>query len=180
MLDTLSAARNVRWEQGSGPYLVASLACDAAECLLVKPLTYVNRSGEAARIACERHGVAPIDLLVVVDDVHLPPGEIRLRQGGSTGGHNGLASLVESLGTHEVPRLRVGIGAPRTTGALVEHVLSPFTPEEELVIRRAAEQAAVIAEAFGGGGYAEASAAYSRLRAKTAGEQSPDSSSAQA
>ena len=165
VLDALIDMRRGQWRQASGPYLEAHIPCGETSYVLIKPLTYVNRTGEAARIACEAYGIFPSELLVVVDDVHLPTGALRLRQGGSSGGHKGMDSLIAALGTEKVPRLRIGIGAPAHPGALVEYVLSPFTPEEEEVIRRAVVSAAQIAEAFGRGGYDEAATVYGRLKA---------------
>lgn len=150
----------VRWERASGPYLAVRIADDAGDYALVKPLTYVNRSGEAVRAACDAFGAEPTDILVIVDDVHLLPGDIRLRQGGSSGGHNGMISIIEALGTQKVPRLRIGVGSPPRYGALIEHVLASFTPEEIPVIHRAVEDAVGIAAAFGNGGFAESSEVY--------------------
>jgi len=165
VLDALVGSQPERqWKPASGPYLEASVAFGDSPCVLIKPLTYVNRSGEAALAVGEQYGVAPSEFLIVVDDVHLPLGDLRMRQGGSSGGHNGLISLEQSLGTQKVPRLRVGIGAPLQSGALVTYVLSPFTPEEESIVRRIVRDAAVIAEAFGRGGYAEAATAYSQWK----------------
>jgi len=88
----------------------------AGGVLLAQPLTYMNRSGYAVRCLVERHGLAPSDLLVVLDEVHLPLGRLRLRRSGSPGGHRGMESVVENLQSDEVPRLRLGVagegGAP--------------------------------------------------------------------
>ncbi len=176
VVDALASAHEGCWEEASGPYREKRLSLGGDFLLLVKPLTYVNRTGEAALAVCERYSVAPSDFLIVVDDVHLPTGELRLRQGGSSGGHNGLCSLELGLGTQKVPRLRIGIGAPLHLGALVGHVLSSFTPEEEPGIREAVRGAAVIAEAFGRGGYAEAATAYSQWREVAASDHSPEGS----
>jgi PTH1 family peptidyl-tRNA hydrolase len=111
--------------------------------LLVRPETYMNRSGWALRCLADRHELAPADLLVVFDDVALPLGRLRARPRGSAGGHRGLESILESLQTGEVPRLRLGVGpadgAP-PPGDLAEFVLGPFEPgelaaAEELVLR---------------------------------------------
>src|SRR5262245_33337007 len=121
-----------------------------ASLLLVKPGTYVNRSGAAARAVLEAYGLAPEDLLVVVDDVYLPFGRLRLRPGGSAGGHNGLLSIEAALQTQAYPRLRVGVGAPIGAGALAEHVLGDFDDEERealpATITRAADAVLVVLE----------------------------------
>jgi len=129
--------------------------------VLVKPMTYVNLSGEAVAEVRERYGIEPEAMLVVVDDMSLPVGRIRVRGKGSDGGHNGLKSIIAALGTEAFPRLRVGIGSPAAdetaktvvaaadeavgdTGAR-DHVLSRFRADEltsvEESIHRAAEAA---------------------------------------
>lgn len=118
-----------------------------AGVLLAQPQTYMNRSGYAARCLVERHGFAPSGLLVVFDDVHLPLGRLRLRRSGSPGGHRGMESVVESLQSDEMPRLRLGVaaeaGAPAGGDELVDFVLAPFAGEEraavDAMIRRAAD-----------------------------------------
>jgi peptidyl-tRNA hydrolase, PTH1 family len=117
-----------------------------AVVLLAQPQLYMNRSGYAAHCLAERHGLAPGDFLVVYDEVNLPLGKLRLRRGGSPAGHRGMASILESLQTDEVPRLRLGVGPEEgfAPGAdLVDFVLGPFAPEEkeeaEAMIARAAD-----------------------------------------
>ena len=111
--------------------------------LLAKPQTYVNRSGEAARALLKRHQVPIGDLLVVVDDVNLPVGRLRARRQGSAGGHNGLESLIDHLGTEGFARLRVGVGNRRDPEQdLADHVLGRFEPEEAPSIEAAIVTAA--------------------------------------
>jgi PTH1 family peptidyl-tRNA hydrolase len=99
------------------------------DLVLAKPLTYMNDSGIAVRKLLAREHVPLIDLLVVADDFALPFGKLRFREGGSHGGHNGLRSIIEDLGTEKIGRLRVGIGEPGR-GA-VDHVLSRFSADEQ-------------------------------------------------
>ncbi|MFP4229150.1 MAG: aminoacyl-tRNA hydrolase [Salinivenus sp.] len=101
------------------------------ELTIAKPLTYMNRSGNAVAGLCREHDVSPAEMVVVVDDLHLPVGTIRLRPNGSSGGHNGLAHVAERLGTPDFPRLRVGIGSDFADGEQVDYVLSPFTRQQE-------------------------------------------------
>lgn len=109
--------------------------------VLVKPQTYMNLSGHAVRQVVHWYRVPVSDLLVIFDDLDLPFGALRLRARGSAGGHRGLASIIEQLGTQDVPRLRIGIG--RGPGEATAHVLSRFTSEEAqrlpLIIDRAVE-----------------------------------------
>jgi PTH1 family peptidyl-tRNA hydrolase len=137
--------------------------------LLVKPTTYMNLSGEAAAALQQAHGLAPSEMLIIVDDIHLKLGDLRLRRGGSHGGHNGLRSLAECLGTTDQPRLRVGVGSPSADGDLINFVLSPFEPDEEPIVDAAVRSAAEIARAFGQGGFERASAAYGRWKAGRSG-----------
>jgi len=101
----------------------------------------MNRSGEALAAVVRRSHAAPGDTLVVLDDVHLPLGRLRLRAGGSDGGHHGLASCLDAFGTEAVPRLRVGIGVRPLPRDLTEFVLSPFDKEERPILTEALEQA---------------------------------------
>ena len=101
--------------------------------LLVKPLTYVNLSGDVAGPLLRAADLKPESLFVVVDDLNLPLGRIRVRPSGSSGGHNGLRSLETALATDEYPRLRLGIGES-VDATTVDHVLAPFTVEEREVL----------------------------------------------
>ncbi|MBW7908598.1 MAG: aminoacyl-tRNA hydrolase [Kiritimatiellae bacterium] len=127
------------------PAELAEGTLEGERVLLVKPQTFMNRSGEAAGPLVRKKGVSPADVFVIVDDVDLPVGRLRLRKEGSAGGHNGLKSLIEHFGTDQFPRVRIGIGrqADRDT---VQHVLGRFSPDEALVMdetmRRAAEAVA--------------------------------------
>ncbi|HJS58422.1 MAG TPA: aminoacyl-tRNA hydrolase [Vicinamibacteria bacterium] len=110
--------------------------------LLVKPLTFMNRSGAAVDRLLADHAGGPQDLLVVVDDVALELGRLRVRERGSHGGHNGLRSIIEALGSEEFARVRVGIRKGDVAGDLAEYVLDAFPPEDVLVVREAVERAA--------------------------------------
>ncbi len=119
--------------------------------LLALPQTYMNRSGHAARCLVERRGFAAADILVVYDEVSLPLGKLRLRRGGSPGGHRGIESIVESLRTAEVPRLRCGVageGGPPAGEELADYVLGPFAPSEEEAVTVMVQRAADAVEAW--------------------------------
>lgn len=114
---------------------------------LFAPRTYMNLSGHAVAAAIENLALVVNRILVISDDVDLPPGKIRLRTKGSAGGHKGLRSIIEEIGTEEFARLRVGIGAP-AEGDAAAYVLSPFEPPEKEIIDAALRRAANAAEAW--------------------------------
>jgi aminoacyl-tRNA hydrolase len=137
-------------DQGSHSKLWGTEAQDAAHknvrrartVYLAKPTTYMNGSGEAAKDLIERLGITPAEILVIVDDFQIPLGAIRFRPSGSDGGHNGLVSVVEELGTHEFPRLRLGIGLPQDKAEVIDYVLTKFTSEEKLAVEKMLANAA--------------------------------------
>ena len=98
---------------------------------LAQPLTYMNRSGRAVASLLDHFDVPVERLLVIVDDLHLDTGQLRLRPGGSSGGHNGLADIAEHLGTTDFPRLRIGIGKDYARGEQADYVLSPFSAQQQ-------------------------------------------------
>ena len=128
----------VRRLAGDREVAVGTLECNAlvgrvGDLILAMPQTYMNRSGYSARCLVEKHGVDPEDVLVVYDEVQLPLGRLRLRPGGSPGGHRGMESVVHSLRTDCVARLRLGVGRGEGTPSgdeLVDFVLGPFDAAE--------------------------------------------------
>jgi peptidyl-tRNA hydrolase, PTH1 family len=116
--------------------------------LVAKPLTFMNRSGDAVAALARYYDVAPADLLVIVDEVALPFGKLRARARGSAGGHNGLKSIVERLGTQEFPRLRLGVGRGDSRRDLADHVLSTFESGERAELESFIARAADAAEMF--------------------------------
>lgn len=120
--------------------LVGEVPLDANRLLLVKPLTYMNRSGPTVKRVLEHYTCSMTSLMVICDDINLPPGKLRIRRKGSSGGHKGLESIIESLGSTEFPRLRIGVGPPPQGGAS-DYVLAPFPKREAGVIEEALETA---------------------------------------
>jgi peptidyl-tRNA hydrolase, PTH1 family len=116
--------------------------------LLAKPLTFMNLSGFAVSRLRQFFQIEIADLLIVVDEAALPLGRLRARARGSAGGHNGLKSIIEQLGTTEFARLRVGVGRGDSRRDLANHVLSRFDPEEHDVMQAATVRAADAAEMF--------------------------------
>jgi PTH1 family peptidyl-tRNA hydrolase len=112
----------------------------AGGVVLCKPQTYMNLSGEAVSAVAGFYKIPASAMIVILDDMALPLGKLRLRSGGSAGGHNGLQSLIQHLGTPEVPRLRVGIGNAEP-GEAVDHVLGRFGDEEKPLVSEAIDRA---------------------------------------
>ena len=128
--------------------------------LLVKPLCYMNRSGEIIGPLARYYKIQPEEILVVVDDIALPLGRLRLRPSGSDGGHNGLGSIIEQLGEMFM-RLRVGVGSPRG-GDLVDHVLGEFELYERDLAEKTIERAAEAVEHISRNGITSAMNIYNR------------------
>lgn len=112
--------------------------------ILVRPQTFMNKSGHAVREVMNWYRSDPESVLIVVDDLDLPYGQLRLRSGGSAGGHNGLKSIIEQTGKKEIPRLRIGIG--RGPNQAKAHVLSNFAPDEQQHLSQLVDAAADAAE----------------------------------
>jgi PTH1 family peptidyl-tRNA hydrolase len=118
---------------------LAEIGAGPERLRLLMPQTYMNESGRSIRAALDWYRLSPAQLLVLVDDMDLPLGRLRLRSGGSAGGHNGLRSTIQHLGTQEFARLRIGIGAPADNPAerrarTVSHVLGRFAADERPVL----------------------------------------------
>lgn len=134
----------------------AQLECEALVASgdgvwLAKPLTYMNRSGHAARCLAERRGLEPRQVLVIYDELALPLGQLRLRPAGSPAGHRGMESVLDSLRTDQVPRLRLGIAPeepPEGGDEQVEFVLAPFDDDEQETAEAMVQRAADACEAW--------------------------------
>jgi peptidyl-tRNA hydrolase, PTH1 family len=128
--------------------------------LLAKPLTFMNRSGDAVASLARYYDIASTDVLVVYDDVDLPFGRLRARARGSAGTHNGMRSIVSRLGTTDIPRLRLGVGRGDARRDLADHVLSKFEPDERAELESFIARAADAAEMFAVEGIAKVMNAY--------------------
>ena len=131
VVDLLAHESGLAWEK-SGKWDAATARLGAA--LLVKPASYMNRSGHPLFAIAQFFKISPDEILVVLDDFSLPLGRLRIRQNGSPGGHNGLESIIAQFGTEEIPRLRVGIG-PAPAEGTTDYVLSNFFEEEKELVR---------------------------------------------
>jgi len=142
LLDALREAWQMSAFRHAGIVEVSEGVVADHDVVLMKPLTYMNRSGDALAPLLQFEGFdITQDLLVLVDDVALPVGRLRLRSGGSSGGHNGLRSVETRLRTRDYARLRIGVGAAPPDMALADWVLGPFSPEEEAEVLDAVSRA---------------------------------------
>ena len=116
--------------KSAGLYVTASARFRGRPLTLAKPLTFMNRSGEAVARLKNRFGLSDQDILVVVDDVYLDLGTVRLRRRGGSGGHNGLQDIIDSLDSDNFPRMRIGVGSTFTRGRQAQFVLAPFEADE--------------------------------------------------
>lgn len=146
-VDALAAAAGVAWEE-KRPFkcLMAKVAVAGQPVLLVKPQTFMNLSGESVAPVVKYHNATAADLVVVQDDIDLAVGRLRIRKGGSCGGHNGVRNVIERLGTPDFARVKIGVGKDR--GNVVAHVLGKFDPETrqvmDVVVAEAAKAAAEV------------------------------------
>ncbi len=139
-----------RWQAGEPRQAFHSWLWEARpggrRVLLAAPQTFMNRSGLAVAELTRFYKLPPSQVMVALDDLALPPGKIRLRPGGSAGGHNGLADVIRALGTDQVPRLRMGIGAVPGPMQGVDYVLGKLTEDELAAARQAIDQACLAVE----------------------------------
>lgn len=143
-LDTLAERHKLRFKRGFGLRAwVSAWHREPSPVRLLKPRTFMNRSGEAVARAVRRWNLSPEQVLIVYDDLELPLGRLRLRKRGGAGGHNGVTSVIRSLGdSQEFPRLRIGVG-PRPPGEeLIRYVLSPWKDETARRVEEARNRAA--------------------------------------
>ncbi|NLE64424.1 MAG: aminoacyl-tRNA hydrolase [Elusimicrobia bacterium] len=141
--DALAASWGVRWERASRlEAMTAEMVEGDVRCLLVKPQTFMNLSGNTLGKLVRTSSVEPSSILTVCDDIHLDVGQVRFRPEGSAGGHNGLRSIIESLGTSAFPRVRIGVGEPPVPDVQADYVLSAFAREEAGAVSDAIDRAA--------------------------------------
>jgi PTH1 family peptidyl-tRNA hydrolase len=164
VVDALAA----RWGAGRGEVAGEAWTAGAERAgeplLLVKPLTFMNRSGVAVERALASAGAAPDAMVVILDDAALPLGQVRVRPRGSHGGHNGLRSVLEVLGTDEFARVRVGIRKGEPPEDLADYVLSEFPQEDVLVVQEMVGAAADAVECLLGEGIEAAMNRFNAVR----------------
>ena len=152
VVDALASGRGVgRWRRGE-TLARSEFELGPTRVFLVKPETYMNLSGRAAAELRFEFGAEPGEFLVVVDDIALPLGSVRLRARGSDGGHNGLKSIIAELGSMDFPRVRLGIGPVPPEMEAADFVLSPFSTDEESAVEALISRAVRCAETVVEGG----------------------------
>ena len=142
VLDALADKLDIPVQRLKFKALTNTAVLGGQKILLVKPVTYMNLSGEAVRPAADFYKVPADHILVISDDTALPPGKLRIRKNGSAGGHNGLKSIIQQLGTDQFPRIRVGVGEkPHPDYDMADWVLGKFQGEDKKAIDAAVKRA---------------------------------------
>ena len=168
VVDLLALRLEAGWKNSSGFHArVARTTCAGETLLLAKPQTFMNLSGTSVAPLLRYYGGAPSDLTVILDDADLPLGKLRIRASGGSGGHRGLASIIEALGTETFPRVRLGVGREER-GGLVSHVLGKFDGDRQSLVRTMIETAADAAQCLTTHGLNEAMNRYNGWSAEEA------------
>ncbi|MDR9366817.1 MAG: aminoacyl-tRNA hydrolase [Balneolaceae bacterium] len=141
LIDKLSEKLTITLQPGNGLFFLGQGQFKSRNVSLLKPTTYMNRSGRAVSKAIAVTGESPTDCIVCYDDIHLEVGRIKLKPSGSAGGHNGMIDIIERLQTRDFPRLRIGIGNDFKQGRQSEYVLSPFSSSQRKLIDETLEVA---------------------------------------
>lgn len=147
VIDALADRKNIPVQRLKHRALTNSAQVGGRRVLLMKPVTYMNLSGEAVADAARFYKIPPERVLVISDEVALPLGKLRLRKSGSAGGHNGLKNIIQHLGTDQFPRLRVGVGdKPHPDYDMIDWVMSKFQGEDKKAMDAAVDRAAEAVE----------------------------------
>ena len=168
VVDLLAQRFEAGWKNSSGFHASVARTTRTGELLLLaKPQTFMNLSGTSVAPLLRYYGGAPSDLTVILDDADLPLGKLRIRTSGGSGGHRGLASVIEALGTEAFPRVRLGVGREER-GGLVGHVLGKFDEDRMALVRAMIAAAADAAQCLTANGLNEAMNRYNGWSAEEA------------
>lgn len=135
MVTYLSDKYRIPLRGKEGRAIVGKGFIEGQKVMLAQPQTYMNLSGESVRALVDFYKLTEEELVIIYDDISLPVGQVRIRPKGSAGGHNGIKSIIQHLGTQEFPRIKIGVGDKPANGDLVKHVLGRFGKEEDARIR---------------------------------------------
>lgn len=142
VIDRFAQNNQIRWRRGKGPYLFGTGRIVNRFTIVCKPMTYMNKSGDAVRQIVDYHSINTVkNLLVICDDLNLDLGRLRFRRKGSDGGNQGLRSIIKSLQSSEFSRLRIGIRTPSLRDDYPDYVLSPFKKKECPLVNRIVDTA---------------------------------------
>ncbi|WP_042147502.1 aminoacyl-tRNA hydrolase [Paucisalibacillus sp. EB02] len=142
VIDELLSRHNLSLNKDKFKGKYAQAIINGEKVLLLEPQTYMNLSGESLRPLMEYYDIDVEDVIVIYDDLDLPTGKVRLRQKGGHGGHNGIRSIIDHLGTKDFKRIRLGVGRPTSPIPVVDYVLGPFPKEEHPLVRESIQKAA--------------------------------------
>lgn len=171
VIDELSREYGIDVNKGKFKGVIGEGRIGTEKVILLKPLTYMNLSGESIRAACDFYKISAEDILIIYDDISLPVSGIRIRDKGSAGGHNGVKSIISHLGTDEFARIKVGVGGKPDGGDLVNHVLGRFSKEDAVLIDDAVKRSAKAAAAIIKNGPREAMNEYNYIPKKEKNEE---------
>lgn len=141
IVDVIADTLSTTFGPDNGPFVVAEGRYRGRKVVLIKPTTFMNKSGVAVRKALAKYKADKNNCLILYDDLNLDVGDVRLKAQGSAGGHNGIANIIEELGSREFPRLRFGIGNDFPKGHQVDYVLSPFNNSDQKYLEEGIQKA---------------------------------------
>lgn len=156
VVDLLAETLSTAFGPGNGPFVIAEGRHRGRNIVLVKPTTYMNKSGIAVKKVLAKYNSTKNNCLIIYDDLNLEVGDLRLKGQGSAGGHNGISNIITELGSREFPRLRFGIGNNFPRGRQVDYVLSPFDKAEREIVEEAKQKAHDAALSFARDGLTKA------------------------
>lgn len=135
MITYLSDKYRIPMRGKEGKAIVGKGFIEGQKVMLAQPQTFMNLSGESVRALMDYYKLTEEEVVIIYDDISMPVGQVRIRPKGSAGGHNGIKSIIQHLGTQEFPRIKIGVGDKPANGDLVKHVLGRFGKEEDAMIR---------------------------------------------